>query len=73
MKSVSENLFQRGKLKTFYVRRRIPTALLSYFDGRKEIVRSLKTSDKSKALKLARIHCKRGQIKRNISAWSSII
>ena len=58
MKSVSENLFQRGKLKTFYVRRRIPTALLSYFDGRKEIVRSLKTSDKSKALKLARIVAK---------------
>ena len=31
MKSVSENLFQRGKLKTFYVRRRIPGSVALTF------------------------------------------
>nr|WP_315473024.1 DUF6538 domain-containing protein [uncultured Undibacterium sp.] len=55
MKSISQNLFQRGKSKIFYVRRRIPSALLTCYDGRTEIVRSLQTGDKAEAQKLLRI------------------
>ena len=45
-----KNVFQRGKRGVFYVRRRIPKALLTaYPPGKSEIVRSLQTSDARKA------------------------
>ncbi len=50
MKSISENLFCRGKFKTYYVRKRIPKALLrAYPTGKSEIIRSLQTGDKKEA------------------------
>ena len=56
MKSTAENLFTRGKAKTFYIRRRIPAALLrAYENGQKEIVRSLHTSNKAEAAQRFRI------------------
>lgn len=55
MKSISENLFCRGKRKTYYVRKRIPQALLrAYPIGKFEIVRSLQTGDKAEAGKRLR-------------------
>ncbi|WP_295996359.1 DUF6538 domain-containing protein [Rugamonas sp.] len=56
MKSTSEHLFSRGKTGNFYVRRRIPTAILSaYPTGKAEIIRSLRTSDKREATKRLRL------------------
>ncbi len=56
MKAISENLFTRGKAKTFYCRRRIPKALLlAYPDGKTGIVRSLQTRDKIEATKRLRL------------------
>lgn len=56
MKSTSEHLFSRGKTGNFYIRRRIPTAILSaYPTGRAEIIRSLRTSDKAEATKRLRL------------------
>ncbi|WP_426175981.1 DUF6538 domain-containing protein [Massilia sp. TWR1-2-2] len=56
MKSTSEHLFSRGKTGNFYIRRRIPTAILSaYPTGKAEIVRSLRTSDKGEATKRLRL------------------
>jgi integrase len=43
-------LYRRGH--TFYFRKRIPTELISLYDGRKEITRSLKTNDQKEANKL---------------------
>lgn len=55
MKSISENLFCRGKFKTYYVRKRIPKALLrAYPSGKSEIIRSLQTGDKKEASKRLR-------------------
>lgn len=55
MKSISENLFCRGKFNTYYVRKRIPKALLrAYPSGKSEIVRSLQTGDKTEASKRLR-------------------
>lgn len=55
MKSISENLFCRGKFKTYYVRKRIPKALLrAYPSGKFEIIRSLQTGDKKEASKRLR-------------------
>lgn len=55
MKSISENLFCRGKFNTYYVRKRIPKALLrAYPSGKSEIIRSLQTGDKKEASKRLR-------------------
>lgn len=55
MKSILENLFCRGKFKTYYVRKRIPKALLrAYPSGKSEIIRSLQTGDKKEASKRLR-------------------
>ena len=56
MKSTSEHLFSRGKTGNFYIRRRIPIAILSaYPAGKAEIIRSLRTSDKAEATKRLRL------------------
>jgi hypothetical protein len=56
VKSTSEHLFSRGKTGNFYIRRRIPTAILSaYPTGKAEIIRSLRTSDKAEATKRLRL------------------
>ncbi|MHB1571709.1 MAG: DUF6538 domain-containing protein, partial [Solirubrobacteraceae bacterium] len=45
-----KNVFRRGKHGVFYVRRRIPRALLSaYPGGQTEIARSLRTADSREA------------------------
>jgi integrase len=56
VKSTSEHLFSRGKTGNFYIRRRIPIAILSaYPTGKAEIIRSLRTSDKAEATKRLRV------------------
>jgi integrase len=56
VKITSEYLVPRGKSGIFYIRRRIPTAILSaYPKGKAEIVRSLRTSDRAEATKRFRL------------------
>lgn len=45
MKNQTQYLFQRGKYRTYYVRRRIPEPLRTLYGGRREFVRSLGTAD----------------------------
>ncbi|HEX6995589.1 MAG TPA: DUF6538 domain-containing protein, partial [Gammaproteobacteria bacterium] len=45
MKSRNQYIFQRGKNRTYYVRRRIPQPLRALYSGRREVVRSLRTAD----------------------------
>lgn len=46
----TQHLMQRGQ--TWYIRLRVPTDLLSEYDGTKEVQRSLKTRDYDEARKL---------------------
>ncbi|MEO7032107.1 MAG: DUF6538 domain-containing protein [Herbaspirillum sp.] len=56
MKCTSEHLFSRGKSGRFYIRRRIPTAILSaYPAGKAEIIHSLHTSDRAEATRRLRV------------------
>ncbi|MCX8114917.1 MAG: hypothetical protein N3D71_07565 [Burkholderiaceae bacterium] len=55
MKAVEQHLFQRGKRGTYYLRRRIPADVLdAYSRRRREVVLSLGTSDRSRAIALLR-------------------
>ncbi|WP_031407705.1 site-specific integrase [Thiomonas sp. FB-Cd] len=55
MKSISENVYARGKHGNLYVRRRIPAALRAAYPPHQEhIVRSLGTADRRFAKELAR-------------------
>ena len=56
MKQISPNLFIRGQRGSFYLRRRIPTALLEAYPHKKtHIVVCLGTSDRGRAEQLQRI------------------
>ena len=46
------HLSKRGSV--YYFRRKIPLDLIAYYDGKKEVMQSLRTSDKREAEKLAR-------------------
>ncbi|WP_207000865.1 site-specific integrase [Trinickia mobilis] len=46
------HLVKRGSV--YYFRRKIPLDLIAHYDGKKEVMRSLRTSDKREAEKLAR-------------------
>jgi integrase len=55
MQSVDLHLFRRGKRGTFYLRRRIPADVLdSYPRGKREVVVSLGTSDRARAVQVLR-------------------
>jgi len=45
VKKQTQYLFQRGKYRTYYVRRRIPEPLRVLYGGRRELIRSLGTAD----------------------------
>jgi len=54
VKAISEHLFRRGSRGTLYLRRRIPTDLRGAFaPGKREVMRSLRTSDETVARRRA--------------------
>lgn len=55
MKAISEHLFRRGSRGSLYLRRRIPADLRGAFPpGKREVIRSLHTSDETVAMRRLR-------------------